>query len=324
MPTGTRRLRFLFSEAVGTVIHYNGAKWSVADELIEASPPGMMYVDVFGGSAACAVAAQKSGKWKSIVYNDLADAMFNLLLCIRDRPQELAENLALTPHARAGIEWASEELKAVEVGSMLHANDATRMRHAVAALICIMQGAKRSPSTVRAKRGNWRREAINADGNVSVMAPWAGLGAKVLAMSKLLAGISMENRDWATVLERYDYGPQVMLNVDPPYEGGSEEHYHLVLSDASRGELLCRCLGAKSNVLYHASTTCGEAESAFAGWEAMELTYNSRNNNAGERRNIFYANFDLRGQQLSLENFCDETSSGVRSGVECDNNEGRN
>lgn len=57
-------------------IPYQGSKSGIADSLITFLPSGKRFVDLFGGGAAMSECAIKSGKYKSVYYNEL-----NPLLC---------------------------------------------------------------------------------------------------------------------------------------------------------------------------------------------------------------------------------------------------
>lgn len=57
-------------------IPYQGSKSGIADSLITFLPSGKRFVDLFGGGAAMSECAVKSGKYKSVYYNEL-----NPLLC---------------------------------------------------------------------------------------------------------------------------------------------------------------------------------------------------------------------------------------------------
>ena len=52
-------------------IPYRGSKRKIAERLISVLPSGQRFVDLFGGGAAMTCAAVVSGKYESVLYNDL-------------------------------------------------------------------------------------------------------------------------------------------------------------------------------------------------------------------------------------------------------------
>src|SRR6266536_2920441 len=77
---------------------YYGAKARLAPWIASLLPPGRTYVEPFAGSAAVLFAKSPS---PTEVLNDLDGQVVNFFTVLRDRPEELARALRLTPYARA-------------------------------------------------------------------------------------------------------------------------------------------------------------------------------------------------------------------------------
>jgi DNA adenine methylase len=92
---------FLFgasvSEPARPILRYHGGKWKIADWIIEHLPRHRTYVEPFGGAASVLI---KKPRAYAEVYNDLDGEIVNLFCVARDRGEELARAVELTPYAR--------------------------------------------------------------------------------------------------------------------------------------------------------------------------------------------------------------------------------
>ena len=60
-------------------IPYQGSKSGIADSLISFMPKGKRFVDLFGGGAAMTDCALRSGRFKSVYYNELNPILCDLI-----------------------------------------------------------------------------------------------------------------------------------------------------------------------------------------------------------------------------------------------------
>ena len=79
------------------VLRYPGAKWRIADWIIEHMPKHHSYLEPFFGSGAVLFSKQPS---RIETVNDLDDDVINLFEIIWERAQELAYYIDNTPYAR--------------------------------------------------------------------------------------------------------------------------------------------------------------------------------------------------------------------------------
>ena len=86
-------------------LRYHGGKWNLASWIISHFPVHECYVEPFGGAAS--VLLQKS-RSPLEVYNDLDGRVVSFFSVLRERPDELARLLSLTPYARAEYELSYE------------------------------------------------------------------------------------------------------------------------------------------------------------------------------------------------------------------------
>lgn len=96
-----------------SVIKYPGAKWRIADWIIDKMPNHYSYVEPYFGSGAVFFSKQPS---RIETINDLDDDVVNVFRIIRDNPEPLMRALALTPYSRQEYELAftTQEITDVE------------------------------------------------------------------------------------------------------------------------------------------------------------------------------------------------------------------
>lgn len=82
---------------MNTLLNYPGAKWGMAAEIVSLMPPHRSYLEPFFGSGA--VLFNKPPSAIETV-NDIDGDVVNFFRILRERPDDLAAAIALTPYAR--------------------------------------------------------------------------------------------------------------------------------------------------------------------------------------------------------------------------------
>ena len=82
---------------MNTLLKYPGSKWRVADWIISHFPEHKVYCEPFFGSGA--VFFNKSSVYIETI-NDIDGDVVNLFRVCRERPEELARLIEMTPFAR--------------------------------------------------------------------------------------------------------------------------------------------------------------------------------------------------------------------------------
>lgn len=163
-------------------------------------PAHEVYLEPFAGGAA--VLFRKPPAARETL-NDLDGAVAAFWRVVRDRPQDLATAVELTPYSRE--EWGScrQDLDAAGV------DDLERARRL---LVTIDQSFSRTgdswspPSIFRERRGRWQPGT------------WANVPEKIRTAAERLRGICVENSDATRLIERFDVTGAVIY-CDPPYVG---------------------------------------------------------------------------------------------------------
>lgn len=184
------------------VLRYPGAKWGIAPWIIEHLPPHEAYVEPFFGSGAVLLRKPPA---RSELVNDLDGNVVAFFRVLRDRPDDLARALALTPYAREELHDARAPLEADD--------DLERARR-----LAIACWQTRGGSLSRRHPG-WRFD-IHGAANQSLAGTWARLPERVMEAALRLRHVAIDNRPALHVIElARKNGAHTLIYADPPYLG---------------------------------------------------------------------------------------------------------
>lgn len=212
--------------AAQPVLRYPGAKWGIAPWIISHLPPHEAYVEPFFGSGAVLMRKIPS---RSELANDIDGSVVAFFRVLRDRPQELAAALAMTPYAR-------DELRACRTapGDLDDVEKARRL-----AVSCWQtRGGAQSR-----RHPGWRFDMYGA-ANKSLAGTWATLPSRILAIAERFATVAIENRPALEVIEILHTskdGGHTLIYADPPYLLGSIDkrlYAHGMKTEEEHAELL--------------------------------------------------------------------------------------
>jgi DNA adenine methylase len=210
------------------VLRYPGAKADLAPWVIRHFPPHEVYVEPFFGSGAVLLAKPRS---RSELVNDLDGRIVTFFRVLRDRPEELAVALELTPYARD--EAASA--RAIAEG------DGDELERARAFAVNCWQ----TRGGVTKRDGGFRLDP-KGSAHTSIANTWARLPDRVRAAAERLRGVAVENKDAIEVVRQW-HDPDALIYADPPYLGRERQDgapleqrrlYDLEMSEAAHLELL--------------------------------------------------------------------------------------
>jgi len=182
---------------VKPILKYPGAKWRLAPWIIANMPPHESYLEPYFGSGAVFF-NKPPARIETI--NDIDGEVVNFFKVCRDRPDELADLLRLTP-------WAREEREA----AYSPAGDNLERARLFAVRCWQTFGAFPNVSN------GWRHTTgKKKDGGPDNPKLWARLPECVKAASARLLEAQIENRPAVEVIEAHN-GPEVLIYADPPY-----------------------------------------------------------------------------------------------------------
>lgn len=208
------------------VLRYPGAKWGLAPWIISHFPPHEAYVEPFFGSGAVLLRKAPS---RSELVNDIDGAVVAFFRVLRERPEELAAALALTPYAR-------DELLASRVADDT-VDDVEKARRLAVSCWQTRGGAQSR------RRPGWRFDMYGA-ANKSLAGTWATLPERILAVAERFASVAIENRPALEVIDilarSEDRGRHTLVYADPPYLLGSIDQrlYRYGMREPEHAELL--------------------------------------------------------------------------------------
>ncbi len=184
------------------VLNYHGSKYSQAPWLLAHAPPHACFVDAYGGSASiftCKAPVDFE------VYNDAGSDVVTFFQVLRDRPQDLARALALTP-------WSREEFSQAWLPSADPLERARRL------LVRSWQSRGTAPPKVAKAhwKAGWRYQRRRETRHALFVDEWASLPEALLAFAERMSRVQIEHDDGVKVIRRYD-SPTTLIYADPPY-----------------------------------------------------------------------------------------------------------
>jgi len=206
-------------EAVKCVLKYPGAKNRIAPWICEYIPEHEVYVEAYAGSLAVFFAKPPA---RIETLNDLDGNVVNYFRIVREKPEELAVMLDMTPFSR------DEYYKACEF--IPEESDIERARKF--AVRC-WQGFGCSSLYRNGFRSSQQRTSPHTTKE------WRNLPERLLAASERLKNAQIENLPAVELIRRYNTA-DVFMYIDPPYLHGTRKNYlyRYEMEDADHIELL--------------------------------------------------------------------------------------
>lgn len=263
---------------MNAVIKYPGAKWALANWIIEHFPPHHSYLEPFFGSGAVLFTKNRS---PIETVNDLDDDVINLFEWIRTDPERLANAIHWTPYAREVYDraWAAQY---TETDSFQRAVD-------FYARMMMGHGFRTTGEKVGWKNDIQGRETAWA------ARYWCETPKIIFQAAERLRGVQIEKRPAAELITRFNY-PNVLVYADPPYllKTRHGKQYKHEMSDKDHRNLLDVLLAHRGPVLLSGYES-DLYNDALRGWhrdEAMTIAQTST-----KRREVLWMNFEPLGQE---------------------------
>jgi len=215
------------------LLRYHGGKWMLAPWIVSHFPKHRCYVEPFGGAASVLL---RKPRVHTEIYNDLDADVVNLFHVVRERGEELARALELTPFSRdeyyAAMDTTSDPLE-----------NARRL------VIRSFMGFGSNAHSA-ARRSGFR--SMNGGNGRPPSRDWATYPHAMGKTIERLRGVVIENKPAIELIEIWD-DPATLFYCDPPYvhstrmmNASSKKCYaHEMIDDDHRqlSELLHKCKG---------------------------------------------------------------------------------
>lgn len=265
-----------------TPFPYFGGKASLLNEITARIPAHTHYIEPFGGSGAVILNKEPSA---IETYNDLDGEVVSFFRVLRSSPEELADQILLTPYSRtefqeAKVVWGDSEIE-----------------RARKFYIRIRQGFNASSRSTC----GWRRE-VKASRGTPCSRSWRNTVPVLAMVAERLGGVQIENMDAFTLIKDCD-SPDAFFYLDPPYMLKTRKYkkaYAHEMSDSAHFELLELVKRLKGKVLlsgYDSELYANELRS----WYRDEIQIKA-NSCKKMRTEVLWANYPMHvSYQLPLE-----------------------
>ena len=238
------------------IIPWVGGKEKLAPYILQILPPNPnVYVEPFGGSGAILLGLPRVSS-RLDIYNDYDDNLVNLMLCTKERPLALLQELRFLPlHARREFDLLKRCMEHEDLASCLrpYREEETRIAQLyftpdeTRELLEILQGkaelfdVRRAAAFFLLSHGSF-----NATMKSFAVKGWdlESQLQKILLASRRLAGVAVENMDGVELIRQRD-SAGTLFYCDPPYYM-AEQFYRAVFSPERHRELhdtLAHCRG---------------------------------------------------------------------------------
>lgn len=241
------------TETTRMVIKYPGAKWRIADWIINKMPEHHSYVEPYFGSGAVFFRKPAS---RIETINDLDDDVANLFRIIRDNPEPLVRAVTYTPYSRQEYENAFHP-----------ADNLTDIEKARQFLIKCWQG---HGFRTNAYKAGWKND-IQGREAAYAMRSWYRLPGWISETVDRLKEVQIECRPALEVIKRFNYS-NVLIYADPPYVLSTRtgKNYKHEMTDADHLELLEALLQHKGPVMLSGYDS-ELYNSCLEGWDKFQV-----------------------------------------------------
>lgn len=256
---------------MNALLNYPGAKWGMAQEIVQLMPPHRSYLEPFFGSGA--VLFNKPPSAIETV-NDIDGDITNFFTVLREQPQELARMITLTPYARDAFNDAHENRGADPLDRAWRFAIRSKMGH----------GFKTYQKT-GFKIDVYARERSYCVGC------WNRLPQDIIAAADRLKGVQIENQPALDVIRKFNHD-NVLIYADPPYllntRGGKQ--YRHEMTEQDHAELLDVLKQHKGSVILSGYPS-EIYDRELQHWQ--RITRKSYNQNSDPRTEVLWCNFEV-------------------------------
>lgn len=256
---------------MNTLLNYPGSKWGMAAQIVSLMPKHRSYLEPFFGSGAVLFSKPPSA---IETVNDIDGDIVNFFRVLRERPEDLAEAISLTPYSRDAFNDAHENRGTDDFDRAYRFAIRSKMGH----------GFKTYQKT-GFKIDVYARERSYCVGC------WNRLPSDILEAARRLKGVQIENQNALDLIRKFNHD-NVLIYADPPYlletRGGKIYRYemneqdHLDLLDALKQHKGPVILSGYPSEMY---------DRELKDWN--RITRKSYNQKADQRTEVLWCNFEL-------------------------------
>lgn len=265
---------------MNAVIKYPGAKWSIAQWIIDKFPPHHSYLEPFFGSGAVLFTKERS---RIETVNDLDNEVVNFFEWVKTDPEKLGTAIHWTPYARVVYDraWAAQHTE----------TDSFKRAVNFCARMMMGHGFRTTGEKVGWKNDVQGREAAYA------ATYWCKMPQVIIEAAERLRGVQIENRPALDLIQRFNF-PNVLIYADPPYLLSTRhgKQYRHEMTDDDHALLLDALLQHKGPVLLSGYAS-QMYEKILSGWYRHEIYVMAQTST--KRKEVLWTNFCPK-KQISL------------------------
>jgi DNA adenine methylase len=260
-------------------LKWPGAKWSIADKIVQLLPQHKIYLEPFFGSGAVFFS---KAPCNTEVINDLDGDIVNLFKCIRDYPEELAKLIELTPYSRQEYKESYKR----------EGNGLERARQFV--IRCNMARAG-----MQYYSSSWRHAGpvLGATCKQRVTGAWNKVPEQILESAKRLKDAEIENTDALDLIKKYNR-EDCLIYVDPPYllSTRRQRYYNVEMETDEQHVKLLEVLKEHSGPVILSGYDAELYNDLLSGWTKYEI--NAQAEQGKRRIEVIWSN--VKDTQITL------------------------
>ncbi|EGT0695720.1 DNA adenine methylase [Clostridium perfringens] len=262
------------------VLKWPGAKWSIAERIINMMPEHKIYIEPFFGSGA--VFFNKSSCNLEIL-NDLDNEVVNLFKVIRDYPEELANKIYFTPYSR-------EEYKESYKRNDKELDDIEKARQFLIRSNMARAGMQYYSSSFRTC-GPKLAEKVKQ----RVTREWNRIPQNILNAADRLKYAEIENINSLDLIKKYNRS-DCLIYVDPPYllSTRKQKYYNVEMTENEEHIELLNVLKNHSGPVIISGYDSDLYNDILLGWNRISIKANAEQGK--KRTEVLWFNYDLSKQ----------------------------
>lgn len=262
------------------VLKWPGAKWSIAEKIIEIMPKHKIYIEPFFGSGAVFF---KKPICNLEIINDLDSEVTNLFRVVRDYPGELANKIYLTPYSR-------EEYKESYSRNEKKLDDIEKARQFLIRSNMARAGMQYYSSSFRTC-GPKLAEKVKQ----RVTREWNRIPQNILEAANRLKYAEIENINALDLIKKYNK-KDCLIYVDPPYllSTRKQKYYNVEMTEDKEHIELLNVLKNHSGPVIISGYNSELYQDILKDWNRLYIESNAEQ---GKKRiEVLWFNYDLPNQ----------------------------
>lgn len=261
-----------------------GGKFSHLDWLLPLLPDCLHYCEPFAGSGAVLMNRDPS---PVETYNDIDGEVVNFFRVLREKKDELIEQIALTPFSREEFALACEldpDLTTVERARRFYVR-ARQVRTGLAQTASI---------------GRWANcKNTSRSGMSGVVSRWLGGVEQLDYIAERFLRVQIENRPATNIVKLYD-SKETLFYCDPPYvheTRGDSKAYGYEMDNQMHVQL-AEALNAAEGMVALSNYDCGLMNELYTNkkWKKIYSPEKTIHSTKDKRQEVLWVNYDLSKQ----------------------------